>query len=290
MLSNRLGILGVLVMLFAMPQVSSGPIAPLKTTQISPRRHSPMRFHGLRPDRTINSENWSGYAATGSSFTQARGSWIVPTVNCNATPNAYASFWVGLDGYSSSTVEQIGTDSDCANGKPSYYAWYEFYPENAYYAGNLTSLKPGDKMSATVTYNTTTGKFTVTITDETEPGLAFTTTFTPSGRTGAPKRSSAEWIAEAPCCSQNGGILPLSDFGTVSLGADYTSLSGTNDATDSSTSGPIGRFGSSVEAVTMVSSEGVDEAVPSSLTGDGTSFTVAWESEGSEETHTRGQR
>jgi hypothetical protein len=187
-------------------------------------------------------------------------------------------------------VEQIGTDSDCSNGKPSYYAWYEFYPEDAYYAGNLTSLEPGDVMSATVTYNTTNGKFTATITDESRPLLAFTTTFTPSGRTGTPKRSSAEWIAEAPCCSQNGGILPLSDFGTVSLGGDYTSLSSTNDATDSSTSGPISHFGNSVEVMTMVSSEGVDEAVPSSLTPDGTSFTVAWESEGSEKTHTWGQR
>ena len=30
-------------------------------------------------------------------------------------------------------------------------------------------------------------------------------------------RSSAEVIVEAPCCTGSGGILPLTDFGTVSL-------------------------------------------------------------------------
>ena len=40
----------------------------------------------------------------------------------------YSSFWVGIDGYSSSSVEQLGTDSDCAGNTPDYYAWWEMYP------------------------------------------------------------------------------------------------------------------------------------------------------------------
>src|SRR5450755_1307903 len=77
---------------------------------------------------------WAGYVVTGSDFTMVQGSWIVHGVDCDQTPNANSSEWVGLDGYNdpvitSPTVEQTGTDADCANGTPSYYVWYEFFPD-----------------------------------------------------------------------------------------------------------------------------------------------------------------
>jgi Peptidase A4 family len=269
--SIRSGVLGALAVLPLIAQPSSGPIARLATAQIFPRLHAPMRFHRLRLDGTMESENWSGYAATGSSFTQAKGSWTVPTVNCSVTPNTYGSFWVGLDGYSSSTVEQTGTDSDCDGASPSYYAWYEFYPNPSVFISNL-AISPGDHMSAEVSYSG--GEFTITITNESTGH-----SFSKSSRVSGAQRSSAEWIAEAPCCTRRGGILPLSDFGLVSLGEDYTGVMGTNDATDASNSGPVSAFGSSVQEITMVSTTGMDEAVPSTLTSDGTSFTVTWKSE-----------
>lgn len=49
-------------------------------------------------------------------------------------------------GTSSSTVEQIGTDSDCAKGVPTYFAWWEFYPAKVYAISSLT-LTPGDVRS-----------------------------------------------------------------------------------------------------------------------------------------------
>jgi hypothetical protein len=58
--------------------------------------------------------NWAGYAIEtnlnkpqSGAVTDVKGSWVVPTVDCLATPNAYSSFWIGIDGYSSNTVEQI---------------------------------------------------------------------------------------------------------------------------------------------------------------------------------------
>jgi hypothetical protein len=228
-----------------------------------------MKFHRFRPDYSVESENWSGYAVTGSSFTQAKGSWTVPTVYCSSTPNSYSSFWVGLDGYSSTTVEQIGTDSDCNGKTPSYYAWYEFYPQGSYLI-NLT-ISPGNQISAQVSYSG--NEFTVTITNETT-GKSFSKTTTVPGA----KRSSAEWIAEAPCCTRGGGILPLSEFGTVSFGGDYTGVSGSNDATDAATSGAIGGF-SSAQEIVMATSKGAEEALPSAVSPDGSSFTVAWQSE-----------
>jgi hypothetical protein len=218
-----------------------------------------------------DSSNWSGYAVTGSSFTQAKASWTVPSVNCSTTPNTYASFWVGIDGWTSSTVEQTGTDSDCNGTSPSYYSWYEFYPKGSVLITSVP-VSPGNHMFAEVSYSGS--EFTITITNETTGK-----SYSKSSRVSSAKRTSAEWIAEAPCCTNGGGILPLSDFGTVDFGADYTGVSDTNDAIDSSVNGAISAFGSTVNESIMVSSSGADEAVPSSLSSDGTSFTVAWKSE-----------
>jgi hypothetical protein len=151
------------------------------------------------------STNWSGYAATGSKFTSVSASWTEPTAKCSGT--AYSSFWVGLDGDTSNTVEQTGTDADCSGSTPQYYAWYEMYPK---YPVNLRGkVLPGDKLTASVTTNGS-GSFTLKITDATQ-GWTNTTT----ARLKSAKLASAEVIAEAP--SSSGGVLPLANFGTVSF-------------------------------------------------------------------------
>ena len=278
MLSKSFGSLLALAIVPALAQVPRVPAATQITSVVTPRQHAPRRVAGFRPDRVIgdvtvsDSTNWSGYAVPGSSFTSAKASWTVPSVNCSKTPNTYSSFWVGIDGWTSSTVEQTGTDSDCSGSSPSYYAWYEFYPAGSVLISSV-AVSPGNKMSAAVTYSGT--EFTITITNE-STGKSYSK----GSRVSSAKRTSAEWIAEAPCCTRSGGILPLSDFGVVDFGDDYTGVSGTNDATDSSTSGPITSFGSAVnEAIMINGSTGADEAVPSGLSSDGTSFTVTWDSE-----------
>jgi hypothetical protein len=278
MRSKSLRISGFSLLLAISPALAqlTTPAAPPATT-VTPRQHAPRRVYGAVPSHVegnvtvSDSSNWSGYAVTGSSFTSAKASWTVPSVNCSTTPNTYAAFWVGLDGWTSSTVEQTGTDSDCDGKSPSYYAWYEFYPNPSILISSV-AVSPGNHMSASVTYSGS--EFTITITNE-STGKSYSK----SSKVSGAKRSSAEWIAEAPCCTNAGGILPLSDFGTVDFGDDYTGVSGTNDATDSSVSGPISDFGSAVNESIMVSGSGADEAVPSSLSSDGTSFTVAWKSE-----------
>lgn len=51
-------------------------------------------------------------------------SWTQPTATCSRG-DQYAAFWIGIDGYSSSTVEQTGTEADCVGNTAEYYAWYE---------------------------------------------------------------------------------------------------------------------------------------------------------------------
>jgi len=194
------------------------------------------------------SSNWSGYAATGGPFTSVSASWTEPSVTCSGT--AYASFWVGLDGDTSSTVEQTGTDADCSGSTPQYYAWYEMYPK---YPVNLSNpVQPGDAMSASVT-TTGSGRFTLTISDSTQ-GWSYTT----SQRLKSAALSSAEVIAEAP--SSRSGVLPLANFGTVSFS------NATANGASLATFNP--------DPITMASGSTV-KAQPSSISSSG-SFSVTW--------------
>jgi len=157
----------------------------------------------------VTSSNWAGYAATGASgtFTSVFASWTQPTASC-ATGNKYAAFWVGLDGYTSKTVEQIGTEADCSGSTPVYYAWYEVYPG----AGvNFTNpVSPGDKFTGSVT-SQGSGKFQLVLKDTTQ-GWTQTINATQAGT----DLSSAEAIAEAPSGTAGGSsVLPLTDFGSV---------------------------------------------------------------------------
>src|SRR4051812_24063786 len=80
------------------------------------------------PSRTVIdsiSRNWAGYAAFkfGTTFTAVRAHWVQPAVSCpNQPAKSVASFEIGIDGFKSSTIEEIGTDARCTDGAPSYIA------------------------------------------------------------------------------------------------------------------------------------------------------------------------
>jgi len=251
-------------------QVASEPASTQRSVvwlDQAPHSHGPIIGLQKLFDGSVTSENWSGYAVTGAanSFTYAAGSWVVPAVTCASRKASYAAFWVGLDGYNSSTVEQTGTLAECDKEKPIYFAWYEFYPA-ALTTINTITVTPGDVMSAWVSY--ANDEFTTWLEDVTT-GVTFSIS---SAVTGA-ERSSAEWIAEAP--SSSSGVLPLADFGTALFGTDSTGVAGTNCATAGGSCEPIGSY-STWEAITMESRRKL-EAVPSALSSDGTSFSVAYQ-------------
>ena len=215
-------------------------------------------------DPTASSTNWSGYAVTASSgaVTSVAGHWTVPSIQgtCPST-NQYSSFWVGIDGFSSNSVEQTGTDSDCQSGAPTYYAWYEFYPHPSYLITSV-AIHPGDNIYASVTFSSR--KFTLFLQDVTTGQ-----SFTKSGKVNA-QRSSAEWIAEAP--SSSSGVLPLADFGTVNFNTDSATISGTTNYIN-------GFPSASVYQINMVTSSGALKASTSSLGTNG-AFSVTWQSAG----------
>jgi hypothetical protein len=212
--------------------------------------------HGTAPrlggrSNEVESSNWSGYAATGSTYSSVSANWTQPTAKC-PSGTQYAAFWVGLDGYSSDSVEQTGSDSDCDGGTPDYYGWYEMYPADPVYYNN--PVEPGDSMSASVSVSGDT--YTLVLTDHTQDWTQ-TQTITESGLAD----SSAEAIVEAPCCTASGGILPLADFGTV----NFSSVT-----VDGS---PISDY--SPTEIIMVDNQGRDKDTISS-SSDGNSFSATW--------------
>ena len=142
----------------------------------------------------VSSSNWAGYADTGTSdgFTNVAASWVQPAGQCSSG-DQYSAFWVGLDGYTSSTVEQTGSEVDCVGQTAEYYAWYEIYPAAEVTFSN--TVKAGDRFSASVRYMGS-NKFRLTITDATQHWKRSATR-----RLAGAARTSAEVIAEAPCCT-----------------------------------------------------------------------------------------
>jgi len=243
-------------------------LAMASTASAAPVRHT-TNVHAYRPGglivgrhvtghrgrfTTAESTNWSGYAVTGANgaYNSVSASWTEPTATCTSRrSHQYSSFWVGLDGYSSNSVEQTGTDADCSGRTAQYYGWYEMYP--AYPVNFSNTVRPGDSLSASVTFSGTE-TYTLVLKDSTQ---GWTQTIT-QNETGL-ARSSAEVITEAP--SSNTGVLPLADFGTVTY-----SVSAAN-GTSLGTQNPTG--------IVMINNSGQDKDSTSAINGSG-GFSNTW--------------
>jgi Peptidase A4 family len=224
-----------------------GPIHLVSSTPVG----NASAHHGI--SHAATSTNWSGYAATTGTYTSVSASWTEPTGTCSGSAK-YSSFWVGLDGYNSSSVEQTGSEVDCSGSRAQYYAWYEMYPNPSVSYSN--TVRPGDHFNASVTY-TGSNHFSLFIQDTTQ-NWSHTTT----GTLANAPRSSAEVIIEAPCCTASGGILPLADFNTVHITGSLA-----NGAA-------LGNAGG-VTQIIMTDRAGRDKDTVSSLTS-GENFSATW--------------
>ena len=130
-----------------------------------------------------------GYVVTGAKYTSTTADWIMPTLHCG-TQTTYVAIWTGFDGYSSGTIEQIGSEADCSGGTAGYLGWYEMYPNAQVDFSN--TLKPGDHLTTSVTYDGSNA-FTLTLDDLTQGW-----THNVKQALAGAARSSAETIVEAP--------------------------------------------------------------------------------------------
>jgi hypothetical protein len=152
-------------------------------------------------------------------ITEVFAEWTIPKATCPTTAPARTEQvqWVGIDGFGSSTVEQVGTYDSCtgSGATPVYGTWWEFFPAESLH--QYRPANPGDLVEAYVLYDPFvssgggTGLYTLTLEDLTA-GYAFTKVGNPS----AGPDVSAECISEAPSTSA-GAILPLTNYGTTSF-------------------------------------------------------------------------
>jgi hypothetical protein len=235
------------------------------------------------------SANWGGYvasspvdSATGlpSGFSGASGAWVEPAATCGtsaATSGPTSSaFWVGLGGNSESSpaLEQLGTEADCtANGRPSYFAWYELVPAPSHRIKMM--VEPGDKITASV--KVSDNQVTLSLRNLTRDAF-FSHVFTKSSiDTG-----SAEWIAEAPslCEGNHCRETALTNFGRVAFSQASATVDGHAGSIKDSdwtttvlrliTGSGGGGFGDYASESTAA------KATPTSLTSGAAAFTVKW--------------
>jgi hypothetical protein len=220
---------------------------------------------GRRGITATPSYNWSGYADGASTtpagtFTAVSGSWTAPSVTCG-TEDQITVNWVGLDGMFSGAPEQLGTMAWCYQGSPFYFTWWEM-PGGALTEVGKT-LRPGDKISASVTRSGT--KYTLTLTDATTTANNISIKQTCAAATC--QDESAEWISERPVFAHV-GIPPLAHYNAFKI------IKGAQ--TSGGTAGTIGSF-STVNEITMVDATNTYHLNSvSSLTTNQKSFTTTW--------------
>ena len=227
------------------------------------------KIHPGAPVAEMSSDNWSGYVAATNldnpkqgSVSQVSGRWIVPKLTATKD-TTYCAIWVGIDGSTSDTVEQIGTSHDWVNGKQQNYAWFEMYPRDSQEIVGFP-LRVGDEIGANVIY-VSENTFRLSLTNYTRN----VTTIIPTKYTkiNGAKRDSAEWVVEAPFLDN---VLPLSDFKSVAFTACLATINGIKGAIND------GRWRN--DLITMENDNQV-KAQTSSLSKNGRSFSVKWKHE-----------
>lgn len=258
-------------------------LIPYESVLASP---GPSNAPFIRIERSPASTNWSGYAeeaggttngtllGTVGNVSNATGSWTVPAVTGPSRGSYYSSAWVGIDGVTDNTVEQIGTEQDWSNGRASYYAWFEMYPSMGYELNpSAFPVAAGDVMAATVTCtNFSKGTFTLSLSDTRRGELKWS--FSPTNYSQATQtlksaeETSAEWVMEAP--SSYSGVLPLADFSNINFTTCSATIGGQLCAI---TTLPY-------DQITMETNSGVIKAIPSTVVPPASSFSVTYESSG----------
>ena len=207
------------------------------------------------PDNQNTSHNWSGYAATGGTYTDVSGTWTVPQFTADG-PSGIDAAWVGIGGVRSRDLIQAGTQQTVSgSGRTQYEAWIEMLPRSS--RPVPLRVHPGDSITVDISEQST-DQWLIHFSNNTT-GQTYDTT-----QTYTSSHSSAEWVEEAPSAGR-GAVLPLDNFGTILFSSGSTVKNGQT----------VNIADSGARAITMVGSNDQALAVPSPLGSDGASFSVA---------------
>jgi hypothetical protein len=214
------------------------------------------------PADTVSSSNWAGYVdtpASGDSYTSVSASWTVPDISDSFEGSAAAQ-WVGLGGYSTSDLLQIGTLEYISGGEVCYAVFYEKLPD---VAQQIADISAGSSITASVSEaedSSDTWNLTYTVVTASGNTETSTVSVTLDSSYAEEIGTSAEWISEDPATGNN-QLYPMADMGTIT----YTSATVNGDALNASDN--------TVEPIALVSNNEV-LMYPSSVGADGMSFST----------------
>ncbi|PPQ86922.1 hypothetical protein CVT25_009808 [Psilocybe cyanescens] len=201
------------------------------------------------------SSNWSGAVLesppAGQTFTTVTGTFVVPTPKGNGA----ASAWVGIDGDTAqASILQSGVDFTVTNGRVSYQAWFEWFPNFAIDFSNFP-ISAGQSITVTV-HSTSKTTGTVVLTNG-STGKSITQSVSAPSASAALAGQNAEWIVED--FEEGGSLVTLTNFGSVT----FTSASA------STASQSVG-----VTGATIIDMQQNSKTLTSVTIGSGSSLTV----------------
>lgn len=201
-----------------------------------------------------SSRNWSGYVASGGTFTGVSGTWIIPQVNNNGNFGADAA-WVGIGGVTDYDLIQAGTQTTVGpDGKATYEAFYETLPE----ASKPLQIAVSSGNSVTVSVNQQSqGVWKIFFRNNTS---GESTSLMQSYDSSL---SSADWIEEAPSGIRR--VMPLNNFGTIKFSNAAAVRNGQS----------VNLAQSNAQAINMCNISGQTLAMASGVTNDGAGFSVS---------------
>lgn len=211
------------------------------------------------PVGTEKSSNWAGYAVTAvdhsSPYHLVSGSWTVPIAY--GTSGALGAQWIGLGGYSSSDLLQLGTIEEMSGKREVVTLFWEKLPATAQ---NIGTVPVGSRISTSISQNNN-GTWALHFSITTPKRQRITKTVTVSVDTAYVQGmgTSAEWISEDPS-DGSGNLYPLANTGTV----QYTNVS----ANSTSVTAAANR----IHPLAVASSASRLLLVPSNLSNGGTAF------------------
>jgi hypothetical protein len=201
------------------------------------------------------SRNWSGYAASGSSYMGISGTWTVPQVAPSSGGSGVGATWVGIGGVKTRDLIQAGTQDSGSGRQNEYQAWIEMLPAASQQVP--LAVVPGDSITVSIDeQGSGTQKWQIVLSNNTS-GKSYRTlvNYTSS-------RSSVEWIEEAP--SGRNGILPIDNFGVVAFSGARAVKNGDTMSLEEVGARPISLLNARKQPL----------AVPSPIGSDGESFQV----------------
>jgi hypothetical protein len=218
----------------------------------------------VAPLSTTNFSGYIDYAGSGQSFSYVSAAWTVPTVTCQPGETSWAAQWPGIGDVT--TVQQDGTETDCENGSPVYWAWYEMYGDSAVNNGyavqlpvNTYPVTPGDAMTGSVSVSGSTWQLSLA---DLTANWSFSIQI--PAVAGGLSQGSAEWMVEDPdgCVPQ---CQTLAQYSPV----QFTSAT----ATENGQGGPISAFAATALQIEQNSTL---LSAPAALDATGDGFTDTW--------------